>query len=325
MKNRVKRIVPLAALAIILVSIAPMAYASTLTVNLNPKTGLAEVNSVSTTKIVFTYPSGSAISNYLKSESSSLALKGSFDGSTSGVHELQSTFDDEDSHVSVKNMSVALDYTAKGNTTALVVDKKTNVTAWVSGVFSIVNGSVTADLGWRAFVIRGALNLPLEDHSVDINLVGSTMQDSVSDHATAAGFLSNAFGSGSLWNRPTLNFSALNTPLSAWTKSYNSATNTTTFSKTISGQSTFTASVDYNGQKYSLSAVSDPSGVVNVKGYANAVGNSLVMTQAPPSAPTSLLAAGVVVVALAVGVGYFAFRTRARARATTSASTTLPV
>lgn len=318
-----KKILPLTAIAIILISMAPLAYASTLTVNLNPKTGLAKVDSVSTTKIVFTYPSGSTVSTYLKNISSSLTLKGTFNGGTTGTQELQTSFDDEDSHVSVKNMSVAVHYTAKGNATALVINKMTNVTAWVSGVFSVVNGSVKADLRWRSFVVGGAMTLALEDHSVDINLVGSTMQDSLATHEIAAGFLLSMFGGGSLWNRPTLNFSALNSPLSTWAKNYNPATNTTTFSKTISGQSTFTASVDYNGQKYSLSAVSDPSGAITTQGYANASGDSLVIAPAPASTSISLWMAGAVVVVIAVAAGYLALRSRGRT--TTPTSTAQPV
>jgi hypothetical protein len=325
MKKEAKGIIPLTTVVILLISIAPMVSASTLTVNLNPKTGLAKVDSVSTTKIVFTYPAGSTTSNSLKNVSSTLSLKGSFDGSTMGARVLQGSFDDEDSHVTVNNMSVAIDYSSKGNATAFVVSKVTNVTAWVSGVFSVVNGSVKADLGWRSFVVRGAMSLPLEGRSVDVNLVGSTMSDSLASHEIAAGFLLNVFGGGSVWNRPTLNFSALNSPLSTWTKNYDASTNTTTFSKTINGQSTFTASVDYNGQKYSLSAVSDPSGVVSVQGYANASGDSLVIVPAPASMSANLVAAGGVILVLAIAASYFALRSRAKSRTSARALTTLPV
>ncbi|MDE1852424.1 MAG: hypothetical protein KGI38_01620 [Thaumarchaeota archaeon] len=313
MKSEARKIFPLTILAVFLISFAPMAYASTLTVNLNPKTGLAKVDSVSTTKIIFTYPAGSMVSNYLKNVSSSLKLNSAFNSGTQGVQELQGSFDDEDSHVSVRNMSVAIDYTAKGNTTALVIYKVTNITAWVSGVFRVVNGTVMADLRWRSFVVLGAMNLEMEDHSVDINLVGSSVQDSLASNEMASSFMFGAFGGGSVWDRPTLNFSALNSPLSTWTKNYDAGTNTTTFTKTINGQSTFTASIDYNGQKYSLSAVSDPTGVVAVQGYANAQGDSLVMAPSPASS-AGLLAVGVVVILAGAALGYLALRSRARAK-----------
>jgi hypothetical protein len=305
--NKANRILPLATLAILLIAVSPIAYASTLTVNLNPKTGLAKVDSVSTTHIVFTYPDNSTISKYLRTVSSSFSLSGNFAGTSQGAQELQGSFDDWDNHVSVSNMSVAVGYTVKGGATSLTIDKTTAVNATVSGVFRVVNNTVVADLGWRSFIIRGAMDLPLEGRMVDVNLAGSAMEDSLGTQAYAAGWMMGAFGGGSFWNRPTLNFSALNTPLSTWTKNYNAATNTTTFTKTITGESTFTASYDLNGQKYSFSATSDPTGVVAIQGYANASGNSLVIAPAPGSAG-GLLAFGAAIAVLALIGGYIAIK-----------------
>ena len=274
---------------------------------------------------MFTYPANSTISNYLKSVSSSLNLKGTFDGSSSGAVELQNSFDGWNHHIKISNMSVAVDYSAVGNSTALVIDKMTNVSATVSGVFSVVNGTVTANLGWRAFVITGAMNLPFNGHDYDVNLAGSAMLNSLGSHEDASGWLLNQFGHGSFWDRPTLNFSALNTPLSTWTKNYDASTNTTTFSKTISGQDTFSFKATYNGQTYSLSATSDPSGVIAVKGYANASGDSLVMQPAPAGSSTDLIAAGAAFVVVAIAVGYLAYRSRTKANVSTTAAAPTPV
>jgi hypothetical protein len=329
MKTSFKKALPLATLAIMLFAVSPMASASTLTVNLNPKSGIATLDSVSSTSIVFTYPANSTISNYLRNASSSYSLSGKFDGTSSGTRELQGSFDDWDSHVTVSNISVSVSFSAKGNATALVINKVTDINATVAGAFTVVNGTVTANLGWRAFVVRNAMDLPLQGHNIDINLAGSAMENSIGTHASAAGWLMNSFGSYGFWNRPTLNFSQLDAPLSTWTKNYNAATNTTTFSKTISGQSTFSVQATVNGQKYSLSEISDPSGVINVQGYANASGDSLVMAPAPASASVSassgVLAAAVVVGLLAAAGGYLAIRGRARAKANSASSTTLPV
>lgn len=322
MKTEAKTILPLVTLAVVLFAMAPVATASTLKVDLNPSTRTARVNSVSTTKIVFTYPANSLVSSYLRNVNSSRSLTGSFDGNTQGAVELQNDFDEADNHVTVSNMSISSDYTAVGSATELVVNKVTNVTAWVSGVFTVVNGSVVANLGWRSFLVRGAWNLPMDGQSYDINLVGSTMQYSLSSDNSAGIFLSGMFGEESIWNRPTLNYSALSSPLSTWTKNYDAATNTTTFSKTISGQYTFTASVNNNGQNYSLSMVSDPSGVVAVQGYANANGDSLVMAASPASMATTYLALGVVAVIVVVGAGYFVIKSRKK---TKPADQSLPV
>ncbi|MDG7029641.1 MAG: hypothetical protein JRN38_05285 [Nitrososphaerota archaeon] len=308
MRNSTK-IVPLAALVAILVSLAPMASASTLTVDLNPQTQVAKVDSLSTTKIVFTYPADSVIAKYLENVSSSNSLNSSFTGGT-GVQELQDSFDGEDNSVAVHNMTVALSYSSKGNATALVISKKTNVTSWVTGVFKVVNGTVHADLGWRAYVVRGPMNLDMHDRTVDINMVGSTVQDSLAAHAFALGFILNAFGTSGVWNSPTMNFTALNTPLSTWTKTYNSGANTTTFTKTIAGESTFSASFSENGQDYTLSEVSDPTGVIAVSGYANAQANSLVIAPAPAASPSILAAGAAIAIAAAAAAGSLYFRSR---------------
>ena len=172
--------------------------------------------------------------------------------------------------------------------------------------------------------MQGPMDLNMEDHSVDINMVGSTVQESLASRGLAASFLFDSFGGRSVWNQPTLNFTQLNSPLSTWTKNYNSATNTTTFTKTISGTSKFTSSLAFNGQNYSLSAVSDPTGVVAVQGYANPQGDSLVMAPAPASS-VGLLELGVPVVLLAAAVGYFVLRSRTRRRAPVPSNNTLPV
>lgn len=323
MKKFVKRVIPFTALAVILLSFAPMVGSSTLTVNLNPTSGLARINSVSTTKIAFTYPAGSSVSKYFENVSSSFSQNSSFAGGSSGAMELQNSFDHDESRISVKNMTVALDYTATGNATALVINKVTNVTSWVTGVFQVVNGSVVANLRWRSFVVQGAMDLAMGDRTVDINMVGSTVQSSLASRSVAVSFLLDYFGGRSVWNQPTLNFSQLDAPLSTWTKNYDPATNTTTFTKTISGSSTFTSSIDYNGQEYSLSAVSDPTGVVTVQGYASPQGDVLVM--APPPASTGAYAElGAAVALLAAAAGYFVYRTRVRPKGPPHAYTTLP-
>ena len=324
MKTYAKTIFPLVTLGILLISLSPLASASTLTVNLNPKTGVANVYSASTHKITFTYPSNSTVARYLSNVNSTFSTSGKFDGSSQGSRELQGSFDDRDARVTVTNMSVAVHYSAMGNATTLVIDKSTNVNATVTGVFQVINGTVKADLGWRAFVVRGALNLPMDGRMVDINLAGSAMEDSLSSRAYAATWLANSFGGGAFWDRPTLNFSALITPLSTWTKNYDAATNTTTFSKTISGQNTFSMSADFNGQKYTLSAVSDPSGVVSVQGYANASGDSLVIAPAPAPTSMTILAVVAVIGVLAIAAGYFTLRAISK-KSAPPASTPAPV
>ncbi len=307
----------LAAVSLLIISIAfaPVAHASTLNVDLNPNTKVAVVKSVSTTSIVLTYPSNSSLSQMLKGYTSSKSISGNFTGSSDASQLIQGRFDDEDSNAKVQNMAVSFTLNAKGNSTALVINKETDITASVTGVFTVVNGTVHANLGWRAFAVPGEMTLTLQDQSVDVNLVGSAMSEQLSDHPVLASLLFGMFGGDDIWHRPTLNFSALNTPLSTWTRNYNSITNTTTFSKTISGESSLFVSASFNGQKYTLSVKSDPSANIATQGYATATNNALVIGTTPLLLMPALWAIGGVVVAAGVVIGIVLMR-----RSRTSAS-----
>ncbi|HUI01247.1 MAG TPA: hypothetical protein VLX56_06425 [Nitrososphaerales archaeon] len=311
------KIAGLAVLAALTVSsLAPAAFGSTLSVDLNPGTKVANLTSVSSTDLVLTYPANSTLSNYLAGYDSSSSLSGNFGGNSQAVANFHDQFHDHDnSQISISNMTVSYNYSAKANSTALVVNKMTEIIASVAGIFNVTNGTVTANLGWRSFYIVGALNLDLQDHIVDVNLAGPSLAESINGRSMGVEILTGMFAGNSLWSRPTLNFSSLSSPLSTWTKNYNSGTNTTTFSKTIAGNSTFSTRYTDNGQTYSLSMTSDPSAVISTNGYAKASGDSLTITKAP-TLLNPLLWVGVAAIVfgvIAVGAVYFARRSGATA------------
>ncbi len=317
MKERGRILAEAAVLAFLVLSLAPAASASNLTVDLNPDTQVAKLTSVSTTYLVFAYPASSAISAYLNGYNSSLALSGSFNSSSDGVVTFREHFHQEaNDQFSINNMTASYKYDAKANSTALVVNKETDITAWVTGAFEVSNGTVKADLGWKSFYVSGALNLNMEGRDVDVNLVGSSLTQTITGRVLGVQLLTGMFAGGSLWNRPTLNFSSLGSPLSSWTRSYNSLANTTTFSKTVEGNSTFSAKHTSNGDTYSLSMKSDPSASISTLGYADASGDSLVVSKAPfylnPLSWVAVaFAAGLVVVV--AGTVYIVRRSRSTA------------
>jgi hypothetical protein len=312
MKKMPNRMAAIAVLAILVTASIPAVFASSIVVTLNPATKAAKFSSVSSTNIVLTYPANSSLSELLNGYNSSTTLAGTFGGSSEAAHELQGGMDEQSPGVAVRNMTVTHYTKAAANTTALVITKETNITGWVSGVFYVKNGTVTANLHWKSFEVQGQMDMDLEGRMVDVNLVGSALTEPLSGRSLAIDFLTSAFGAGSLWRRPTINFSALDTPLSAWTKNYDAATNTTTFSKTINGQSTFSATINDNGQKYTLSAVSDPSGEIRVQGYAQPNGDSLVIQSAPADiySPTVVGGIAAVVVAAILLVAYAVYRSK---------------
>jgi len=307
------KLLPLAVLALALVAVSPAAYASTLNITLNPSNGTAAVNAKSTTDLILTYPADSPLSHQLNGTNTHVTLSGTFQSNSPGANALQASLEFEDHDIRVTSASFNYTLTATGNTTALVVHKEVDISASVTGVFSVVNGTVHANLGWKSFRINGQLFLNLQDRTVEVNQVGSAFSFGMGDHPFALNAVLGMFGTGSLWQQSTIDFSTLNSPLSTWTRNYDASTNTTTYSKTISATSSLNESASFNGQTYSLSVKSDPSSQIAIQGYATASGDSLSIQPAPAGIglvgldPAVWVAAGVVVLAV-LGSAVYLFR-----------------
>ena len=321
MNNTVNRLLSASIVALLLASAIPAASASTITITLNPATHVAKVDSVSSTTIILTYPANSSLSRALNGYNSSKSLNGTFTASSDSAQLIQGRFDHWDQYARIQNMSITFSRKADGNATAFVVRQSTDIAASVSGVFTIANGSVHANLGWRSFSVPGSMTVRFGDHQVEVNQVGSSMDDQLGDHPLVVGALLGLFGTAGLWHRGMVNFSSLNSPLSTWNKAYDSSTNTTTFSKTISGQASLKVQATINGQAYGLSVVSDPSASIATVGYASASSDTLTIGQAPaPQAPIVPEVAAVAVVALAGGILFGMRRSRAKASPASAAA-----
>ena len=293
-------------LAALLLFSFPIVSASTVNIALNPATGVAKVTGMSTTTIVFTYPANSTISRFLNGSNYSAQASGNVAGGQGPAMDFQDALRNYTSEVTVQNLSASLSTTSKANATAMVITRETNITGYVSGVFNVTNGTVTANLGWKAFVIRGPFVMPLDGHDYDLNTLGSAAMMPM--RGIASSFLSGSFGDQNIWSRSTIDFSSLNTPLNNWTRVYNSATNTTTFTKTINTLANYSSSVSFNGESYSLSMTYDPSSTISVSGYASPQGNTLVFGQAPQNYTYPTIA--ITIVAIIALVGYIAIKKR---------------
>lgn len=318
MKNS-KKLLPLVAVALALVAISPAAYASTLNITLNPSTNTATINAKSTTDIVLTYPAGSPLSHELNGTDSSTTLTGSFHSDTVGADALQTSLEHADPSIRVVNANFTYTLTAMGNTTTFVLHKEIDISAIVTGVFKVVNGTVHANLGWKAFRINGQLFLNLDAKTVEINQVGSAFSLGLGAHSGVVNSLLGMFGGDGLWHMSTLDFTALNSPLSTWTRNYDSSTNTTTYTKTISGSASLNASASVNGQTYTLRATWDPSSQIAVQGYSTASGDTLVIQPTPAGLsgfagvdPVVWVLAGAVTLMALGGAFYLVRRSRAR-------------
>ena len=308
--------------ALLLITSLPIVSASTVNIDLNPTTNVAKVTGISTTTIVFTYPANSTISKIMNGSNYSMQASGNIAGDQSPAMDFQDALRNYTSDITVQNLSASLSTTAKANTTAMVITRETNITGYVSGVFNVTNGTVTADLGWRAFVIRGPFVVPLDGHDYDLNTLGSAAMMPMGGDGMASSFLSGSFGDQNIWSRSTIDFSSLSTPLTNWTKVYDASTNTTTFTKTINTLANYNSSVSFNGQSYSLSMTYDPSSTISVNGYASPQGNTLVLGPAPAQNYT-YPAIAVAVVAIIALLGYVAVRKRGGSMAKSSTSAVL--
>jgi hypothetical protein len=290
----------------------PVVSASTVNITLNPTNGIAKVTGVSTTTIVFTYPVNSSLSNLLKEYNYSLQVSGNIAKGQVSSDDFQDALRNYTPGISVENMSASLATHAVGNSTALVVTRVTNLTAYVTGIFNVTDGKVMANLGWKAFAIKGSFEVPMDGQSYDLNLLGSALVTPLGRAGVASSFLASSFGGESIWSRSTIDFSALSTPLSNWTRVYNPATNTTTFTKNVNAESNYSSSVSFNGQKYTLSMVYDPSSSVKVLGYANPVGDSLVIESPPPGTISTTTVLALVAFIVVAVFAFVAIKRRSR-------------
>ncbi len=299
----------------------PTVSASTVNITLNPTTHVAQVVGVSSTKIVFTYPANSLISNGLNGYNYSTSVSGYLPRTASSTDDFENVLRNYTSTISVQNISASLETNAIANSTALVITRNTNLTAWVTGIYNDTNGQLMANLEWKAFTIRGSFIVPMGGHNIDLNMMGSGTMESLGGNSIASAFLSHSFGGDNIWSRSTIDFAALNTPLTNWTRHYDASTNTTTFSKSVNSVANYSASVSVNGQAYSISMVSDPSSTVKVLGYATASGNSVIISTPPPNTFSFELVALVALLFVVIlGTTYAIVRRRNNIRPTGSVS-----
>ena len=281
--------------------VAPIAAnAATVTVTAYPTQNVSNLVINDTVSVIFTYPANSFISRQLSGLNYSMQLSAINIPKNSGAFEsFQNALRQGNSSITLLNMSITESKSLVANATALIIKRSTIINAWVSGIFNKTpSGRIMGNFGWKSFKVDSRLDVDFNGHSEDINFIGNSffapmggklliMSLLMSDQLEALSHIS------------TINFSAFNTPLSQWTRTYNPSTNMTSFTKSVPVETLFTASLSVNNNTYSIRAVSDPSYTLNVQGYAVANGNTLILTS-PPQTNYTEYAAVVVIVVIAV-------------------------
>ncbi len=276
-----------------------LANASTLNVYVEPSLSQAKLVATTTSDLLFTYPSSSRVSNLLNGFTYSVQLSANNVPSDSqAFHQFEAELRAAYYNITLENMSVSYQLYSSANQTTLNVTKIVTITAWATGIFNKTKSHVEANFAWKNFQVKGPWQLNFNGRYVDVNTVGQGMLYPIGQQSVLPSLLLTFFTSQAILSTSTINFSQLNTPLSEWSRTYNAATNTTTFSKSVSGNFLLNASVAVNGEQYALKVYQDPSSTITVSGYAIAQGNTLVIESAPILSGPDL--AGIIAVAIVI-------------------------
>ncbi len=186
-----------------------------------------------------------------------------------------------DSNVSLKALSLgysrSIVNTTEGNNAVLFVNTSLLIKATVSGIFN----NNTASLKWRSFSSNNSLALNGKD---------------VSNTSFGGPYLTSSR------NVNTLNFTVFSKSISNWTRTYNAATNITTFNMDAGTTVHFQLNgslAGLPGTNFTVTYSLDPSYSIAAPGYDSASANSIVIGNPPPSSPIGYYVVGAVLVGAA--------------------------
>ena len=281
-------------LAIVLVAalagsaMIPISGASNIQVYLNPSANEATVSAYINSSVVFSASQGSFLGKIITDvfpHSSNLTINQtkinsdnlSFQVVNDSIHSM-------DSNASLNSLSLGYSRTivntTSGSNALLYVNSSLLLKATVEGIFN----NNTASLGWRSFSSNNSLELNGSDVS-NTSFGGSYLTSSRTVN--------------------TVNFTVFSKSLTNWTRTYDSATNITTFSMDAGTTVHFQMNGSLGpGGNFSLTYNLDPSYSILAPGYDSASSNAIVIGNPPATSPVTYYAIGAVLVAVAA-VLYF--------------------
>ena len=281
-----KRPVAIAALAVIAVAIllVPSVNATSVTVMLNPKNDSATVNAYfNSTLTVNVSDSSVFLSTLMTHISGIMAGNSSYHGYISD-HSLSflavnTSLQERDNKAVLQNLSYNLVNTVSNSTTGkykvMVIHTSAELAMNISGIFN----NDSANLSWRSFQVTSGLKL------------GGSYSGIVSVNNSIV----NLF-----------NLSAFQVSLTKWNRTYDAATNTTTFS--YNAGTTGNYSWTFVGGSVNVSLIIDPSYTISTPGYAITSSNNINLTSPPKSSSVAYYVIATILVIAAVVSFYFARR-----------------
>lgn len=277
-----------AALTVVLVAVVsmsfvvPVSHASNIRVYLDPNSNQATVDAYINSSLSISASNSSNIGQILLHD----ILSGSsghnvsiaptqLNESSLAYSVINASIAKKDPEATLKSLSLGFSRNVENSTgnglVTVYANSSLKINMLITGIFS----NNTVNMIWRSF----STNQGIEMNGTQVN---------------NANFGNLSLGSSSSVN--TLNMSAFSTSLINWNRSYDQATNVTTF--TINAGNT--VSLHYNstisGNSFSLNFNIDPSYSISTPGYATAGTDSIQISSPPGQNPAIFYAIGVVMV-----------------------------
>ncbi len=283
-----KKPVAIAALAVIAVAIllVPAVNATSVTVMLNPDNDSATVNAYfNSTLTVNVSESSTLLSSLLADVTGILPENSSYHGyisdNSTAFKAVNASLQERDSKAVLRNLSYSLVSSVSNSTTdrykVMVIQTSAELAMNISGIFS----NHSANLSWRSFQVTSGLSL------------GGSYSGIVKVDNSGV----NVF-----------NLSAFQVSLTKWNRTYNAATNTTTFSYNAGTTGNYSWSL--SGGNVNVSLLIDPSYTISTPGYAVVSSNDVNITSPPRSSSAAYYVIATILVIGAAVSFYFARRRR---------------
>ncbi len=271
-------------------ALIPVSHASTIRVVLNPNSNEATVNAYINSSLAISANSSSKIGqsilqNVLSSSTSgNLTINNTYLKNDSFVFQvLNRSISERDHDAQLTNLSMSYirtveSYNASG-TAKLFANSSLKIAMVLTGVF--YNNS--ANLTWRSFSTNDSLSL----NGTNVN---------------KANFTGGTFTSSNSVN--TVNMSAFSKSLVQWNRTYDPATNTTTFFMNAGKTVDFHDNGSFLGNNFSLTFTLDPAYSISAPGYDSASADAITIGNPPASDPVLYYVIGAILVVGAVVTMY---------------------
>lgn len=260
----------------------PVSHASTVRVTLNPDSNEATVVAYINSTLSISASNSSNIGQLLLqnilsgSAAKNMTISRSIQNTTSlSFKAINESISRHDPNATLKSLALGYHRTVENSTGNGLVTVYTNSSLEIQMVVAGIFSNNTANLSWRGFSTQQGISL----NGTQVN---------------TANFNNLSLGSTSSVN--TLNMTAFQKSLLQWNRTYDKATNVTTFSLDAGNTVNVQYSGNFSNNLFSLKLTIDPTYTISAPGYDYASADSIQIGSPPAQSHAIYYAIGVVIV-----------------------------